>query len=123
VLKVCEKVAPWLRIPESQIPLGEPGEPEVLLWPLALQVHWMVSPGWIVIDAGEKVKPTSPTATVKVVALAKEGPSARSRPMPSTAATLWSDEVFILFPFLSFNIFLNLLLAQDGAEGEFITLA
>ena len=100
VLKVCEKVAPWLRIPESQKPEGEPGEPEVLLWPLALQVHSTVSPGWIVIDSGEKMKPPSPTVTVKVVAFARGGPSARSRPMPSTAATLWSGEVFVLPPFL-----------------------
>src|SRR5207244_3659572 len=31
VLKVCEKVAPWLRIPESHIPLGVHGVPEVVL--------------------------------------------------------------------------------------------
>ncbi len=96
---MCEKVAPWLRIPESHSPLGEPGEPEVLLWPPALQVHCTVSPRWIVTDAGEKLKPPSPTVTVKVVALARHGQSARSRPIPSTAATLWSGEVFFPFPF------------------------
>ena len=99
MLKVCEKVAPWLRIPESQSPLGEPGEPEVLLWPPALQVHCTVSPGWIVTDEGENRKPPSPTVTVKVVALARHGQSARSRPMPSTAATLRNGEVFFPFPF------------------------
>ena len=31
LLKVCEKVAPWLRIPESQTPLGVHGLPEVVL--------------------------------------------------------------------------------------------
>jgi hypothetical protein len=31
VLKVCEKVAPWLRIPESHIPLGAQSLPEVVL--------------------------------------------------------------------------------------------
>jgi len=30
-LKVCVNMAPWLRIPESQIPFGEPGEPDVVL--------------------------------------------------------------------------------------------
>src|SRR5207248_9836655 len=34
LLKVCVNMAPWLRIPESQIPFGEPGEPDVVLWPL-----------------------------------------------------------------------------------------
>ena len=29
--KVCSKTAPWLRIRESQSPLGMPGVPEVLL--------------------------------------------------------------------------------------------
>ena len=31
LLKVCVNIAPWLRIPESQIPFGAPGEPEVVL--------------------------------------------------------------------------------------------
>ena len=31
LLKVCVNMAPWLRIPESQIPFGEPGEPDVVL--------------------------------------------------------------------------------------------
>ena len=97
MLKVCEKVAPWLRIPESQIPLGEPGEPEVLLWTLELQVHCMVSPGWMVIDEGVKKRPPLPTVTVKVVAVAMDGPRTKSRPMPSTATALWSGEVFMLF--------------------------
>ena len=35
LLKVRVKVAPWLRIPESQIPLGAPGIPEVVLWKVA----------------------------------------------------------------------------------------
>jgi hypothetical protein len=82
--------------------VGEPGEPEVLLWPLALQVHCTVSPGWIVTDEGVKMKPPLPTVTVNVVALARDGPITRSRPMPSTAATFWSGEVFILFPFLQY---------------------
>jgi hypothetical protein len=45
VLNVCMKEAPWLRIPESHIPLGIPGEPEVLLCPLELHVQRTVSPG------------------------------------------------------------------------------
>ena len=84
-LKVCEKVAPELRMLESHSPVGAPGEPEVLLWPLLLQVHSTVSPGWIVTDEGENTKPPLPTMTVKVVALARRGQSATNRPMPSTA--------------------------------------
>jgi hypothetical protein len=45
LLKVCSNTAPWLRIRESHIPLGMPGVPEVLLWPLELQVHRTLSPG------------------------------------------------------------------------------
>jgi hypothetical protein len=78
VLKVCEKVAPRLRIPESQIPLGEPGVPEVLLWPLALQVHCTVSPGWIVTDEGVNTNPPFATVTVTVALLATVGQKARS---------------------------------------------
>ena len=70
---------------ESHSPVGAPGEPEVLLWPLLLQVHSTVSPGWIVTDEGENMKPPLPTMTVKVVALARHGQSATTRPMPSTA--------------------------------------
>ena len=72
-MKVCEKVAPWLRIPESQSPLGWPGVPEVLLWPVELQVHRTVSPGWIVTEEGEKKNPPLPTVTVTVAALATVG--------------------------------------------------
>lgn len=45
ILKVCVKTSPWARIPESQIPLGIPGLPEVVLWPLELKVQRTVSPG------------------------------------------------------------------------------
>ena len=31
LLKVRVNMAPWLRIPESQIPFGEPGVPDVVL--------------------------------------------------------------------------------------------
>lgn len=96
MLKVCENVAPLLRTPESQIPFGAPGEPEVLLWQLAIQVHWTVSPGWIVTDGGEKRLLL--TVTIKVVALARDGLSAKSRPMPRIAAMLWRGEVLIPFP-------------------------
>jgi hypothetical protein len=94
VLNVCEKVAPWLRTPESQSPLGKPGEPEVLLWPLALQVHCTVSPGWIVTDGGENWKPPSPTVTVTVAPLTTAGPKARNKAIVATAVTR-SEEVFI----------------------------
>ena len=69
LLKVCVNMAPWLRIPDSQSPLGEPGVPEVLLWPLELQVHRTVSPGLMVTSEGEKQKPQlGPTITVTVAA-------------------------------------------------------
>jgi hypothetical protein len=73
---------------ESHNPVGAPGEPEVLLWPLLLKVHSTVSLGWIVTDEGKKKRPPLPTVTMTVVALAGEGPNPRSRPMPSTAARL-----------------------------------
>jgi len=97
VLKVCEKVAPWLRIPESQSPFGEPGEPEVLLWPLELQVHCTVSPGWIVTDEGENAKkPPAPTVTVTVAPLATVGQKARSGAIVITTAAMRSKEVLII---------------------------
>ena len=101
---MCGKVAPWLRTPESQNPLGDPGEPEVLLWPLELQVHWTVSPGWIVTESGEKMKPPSPTVTVKVVALVWDEPSNRSRLIQNTVATVWSGEIFVRFLSFFFNM-------------------
>src|SRR6266446_2400617 len=52
----------------------------------------------MVIDEGVKKRPPLPTVTVKVVALARDGTRAKSRPMPSTAATLRSGEVFVPFP-------------------------
>lgn len=96
MLNVCEKVAPWLRTPESQSPLGKPGEPEVLLWPLALQVHCTVSPGWIVTDEGENWKPPSPTVTVTVAPLARAEPKARNKAMVTATAATRSEEVFII---------------------------
>jgi hypothetical protein len=96
VLKVCENICPWLRSPESQNPLGEPGVPEVLLWPLELQVHCTVSPGWIVTDEGEKKNPPLPTITVTVAALATVGKKARNGAIVTTSAAMRSKEVFIL---------------------------
>jgi hypothetical protein len=95
VSKVCEKVAPWLRIPESQSPVGAPGEPEVLLWPLALQVQFTVSPGWIVTDGGLNRKPPSPTVTVTVAPLAPAGQKARSGAIVTSTAAMRSERVFI----------------------------
>jgi len=97
VLKVCENICPWLRIPESQSPLGEPGEPEVLLWPLELQVHCTVSPGWIVTDEGENAnKPPAPTVTVTVAPLATVGQKARSGAIVATTAAMRREEVFVI---------------------------
>ncbi len=96
MLKVCENICPWLRIPESQSPLGEPGVPEVLLWPLELQVHCTVSPRWIVTDEGVNMKPPSPTVTVTVAPLATVGQKARSGAIVTTTAAMRSEEVFII---------------------------
>jgi len=53
--------------------LGEPGLPEVLLWPLELHVHRTVSPGLIVTDEGMKHRQLLATVTVTVAALATVG--------------------------------------------------
>ena len=74
------------RIPESQNPLGWPGVPDVLLWPLALKVHSTVSPASIVTEEGKKKKPPSPTVTIVVAASAGLGQSARRSPTNRAAA-------------------------------------
>jgi hypothetical protein len=71
------------------------GQAEVLLWPAELQVHWTVSPGWIVSESGVKTKPPSPTVTVKVVAFANDEPRVKNRLRPRIAMSVWSGEVFI----------------------------
>jgi hypothetical protein len=76
--------------------LGDPGEPEVLLWPLELHVHCTVSPGWIVTDEGEKKNPPLPTVTVTVAALAILAQKARSGAIVTTTAAMRSEEVFII---------------------------
>jgi len=91
--KVCEKVAPWFRTPESQNPLGAPGVPDVLLWPLALHVHCTVSPALIVTEEGKKKKPPSPTVTIAVAASARLGQSARRSPINRVAPTLLNEKV------------------------------
>ena len=73
LLKVCVNTAPWFKIIESQRPFGIPGVPEVLLWPLELQVQRTVSPGSIVTDEGEKKNPPLPTVTSTVLAVAALG--------------------------------------------------
>jgi hypothetical protein len=75
--------------------LGDPGEPEVLLWPLELQIHCTVSPGWIVTDEGTKHKQLGPTITVTVAPLATVGQKARSGAIVTTIAAMRSEEVFI----------------------------
>src|ERR1022692_3198313 len=93
---MCEKVAPWFSIPESQSPLGKPGEPEVLLWPSSLQVHCTVSPSWIATDAGENWRrPPGATVTVTVTPLATVEQKARSGAIVTTTAAMRSEEVFI----------------------------
>jgi hypothetical protein len=95
VLKVCVKVAPWLIMPESHSPVGIPGLPDVLLWPLELQVQSTVSPGWIVTDAGTKQKQLGPTITVTVAALAAVGRKTSNKAIITTNAVMRSEEVFI----------------------------
>jgi hypothetical protein len=92
--------------------LGESGEPEVLLCPLALQVHFTVSPGWIVIDSGEKLKPPAPTVTVNVALLAAVGQSARSVAKIRTTPAMMGGEVRLPFPFSFFGQMLTSLHAQ-----------
>jgi hypothetical protein len=89
-------IAPWLRIPESHVPVGWPGVPEVLLCPLELQVHCTVSPRWIVTDAGTKQKQLGPTMTVTVAALATVEEKARSGAIIHTNIAKRSDEVFMI---------------------------
>jgi len=96
VLNVCEKVCPGLRNPESQSPFGEPGVPEVEVWPLELQLHCTVSPGWIVTDEGTKQKQLGPTITVTVAALVTVGQKVRSGAIATTTAAMRSKEVFII---------------------------
>ena len=88
-------VAPWLRIPESQSPLGTPGVPEVLLWWFALQVQRTVSPGWIVTEEGVKTGPPLPTVTVTVAALPTVGLKARTATTMPTNTAKQREEVFI----------------------------
>ena len=58
----------------------------MLLWPLALQVHFTVSPALIVTEEGKKKKPPSPTVTVVLAASAGLGQSARRNPINMAAA-------------------------------------
>jgi hypothetical protein len=77
--------------------LGDPGEPEVLLWPLDLQVHSTVSPRWIITGLGKKAKkPMSPTVTVTVAALVTVGQKSRNGAIITTVAVMRSKEVFII---------------------------
>jgi hypothetical protein len=75
--------------------LGIPGVPEVLLWPLELQVQRTVSPGRIVTDEGEKKNPPLPTVTVTVVAFAGVGYKARIGAVITTNNANQCEEVFI----------------------------
>jgi hypothetical protein len=68
-----EKVAPLLRIPESNIPFGVLGIPEVALWLLPAQVQSTVSPTWAVIVLGLKFAPPWPTVMFLVAAGARTG--------------------------------------------------
>ena len=67
----------------------------MLLWPVELQLHITVSPGWIVTDEGTKHKQLGPTITVTVAPLATVGWKARSGAIVTTTAAMRSKEVFI----------------------------
>ena|SRR5882724_6614095 len=94
--KVCVKTAPWLRIPESQIPLGIPGLPEVVLWPPEAKVHRTVSPGRIVTVEGIKKNPPLPTVTSTVALIATVGYKAASVAILSTHKAVRCKEVFMV---------------------------
>ena len=65
------------------------------VWPLELQLHCTVSPGWIVTDEGTKQKQLGPTITVTVAALATVGQKTRSGAIVTTTAAMRSEEIFI----------------------------
>jgi hypothetical protein len=68
----------------------------VEVWPLELQLHCTVSPGWIVTDEGAKQKQLGPTITVTVAPLATVGQKARSGAIVATTAAMRSKEVLII---------------------------
>jgi hypothetical protein len=68
----------------------------VEVWPLELQLHCTVSPGWIVTDEGTKQKQSGPTITVTVAALVTVGQKARNGAIITTIAAMRSKEVFII---------------------------
>jgi hypothetical protein len=68
----------------------------VEVWPLELQLHCTVSPGWIVTDGGTKQKQLGPTITVTVAALVTVGQKARNGAIITTIAAMRSKEVFII---------------------------
>jgi len=55
-------------MPESNIPFGLPGVPEVALWLLPAQVQLTISPVRIVTALGLKTVPPCPTITFVVAA-------------------------------------------------------
>jgi hypothetical protein len=72
----------------------------VVLWPLELKFHFTVSPGRIVTDGGEKLKPLLPTSTVTVVADAAFSQSAsKTKKLIAPARALPWDAAFFLFHF------------------------
>jgi hypothetical protein len=71
----------------------------VLLWPLELQVHFTVSPWWIVTESGEKMKPPLPTVTVTVAPLAAAGQSAGIIARVKAIPMIRSSESFFPFSF------------------------
>jgi hypothetical protein len=75
--------------------LGTPGLPEVLLWPVVLQVQSTVSPGWIVTEEGVKTGPPLPTVEVTVTALPTVGLKARTAATMPTNIAKRREEVFI----------------------------
>ena len=78
------------------MPFGIPGVPEVLLWPLELQVHRTVSPGSIVTDEGEKKNPPLPTVTSTVLAVAELESKNRKIAVASTKSVVRCEKVFMI---------------------------
>jgi hypothetical protein len=78
VLNVTGKENPLVCIPESNIPFGLPGVPDVALWLLPAQVQLTISPVRMVTSLGSKLNTVCPTITFVVAARARTGSRIRN---------------------------------------------
>ena len=92
------------RMPESQIPSGAPGVPEVVLWALDSQTHSTVSPTSIVSVDGLKDRfPFGPTVTVKVFASAAAPPTSENSAINRMSKLHFGERFPNPFPFENKN--------------------